>query len=98
MRQGRFSEFNIGGNTQFSTGHSLFPNLYSGIWWRTKDAVIIRLGFDYKRFNTGISYDINISNLSEASRGRGAIELSMRYIFNRIELIKPPYKTCPVFL
>ena len=43
------------------------------------DAVILSARFDYQQFGVGFSYDINVSDLSEASNGRGGFELSLIY-------------------
>ncbi len=51
-----------------------------GIYYRWNDAVIIMLGMKVRDYCIGISYDENVSQLNVASSGRGAIELSLKYI------------------
>lgn len=50
---------------------------YLGAFYRNADAVIPVVKLDYKRYSFGISYDINVSNLSTASNFRGGMELSL---------------------
>lgn len=53
-----------------------------GLWYRSADAIVIVPGLLYNNYRFGLSYDINISSLNNASKGRGAVELSLIYIFN----------------
>ena len=36
--------------------------------------------FEYANYSIGVSYDINTSNLTDATDGKGGVELSFRYI------------------
>lgn len=69
-----------------------------GVAYRSKDAVILRLGYFYKTLQSGISYDINISNFTPASNRRGGFEIFVNYIFS----VKPSYvarkRYCPAFM
>lgn len=53
--------------------------LLVGMFWRNKDAFILSTQLEYDHYAIGVSYDINSSTLSAASRYRGAMELSLRY-------------------
>jgi len=53
--------------------------LYLGASYRLEDALIILVGAEFNSFKFGISYDINISELRNASSGQGGIELSLGY-------------------
>lgn len=57
-----------------------------GAWSRigvpTTDAVIVGARLDFRGFNLGVSYDINISPLKTASKSRGAFEISIAYFGN----------------
>ncbi|HXB11055.1 MAG TPA: PorP/SprF family type IX secretion system membrane protein [Bacteroidia bacterium] len=55
-------------------------NFELGIYYRMNDAVITTLSLKLKSYTMGISYDINTSQLNEVSSGRGAFELSIKYI------------------
>lgn len=54
--------------------------LYLGGHYRLDDAVIPSIGFDYNNIQFGLSYDINISDLSAVSAYKGGIELSLIYV------------------
>jgi type IX secretion system PorP/SprF family membrane protein len=53
--------------------------LYAGAFLRFKDALIPVLKMDMKAISVAISYDLNVSPLKTASRGRGGFELSVSY-------------------
>ena len=44
------------------------------------DAIILSTRVDYANWGIGFSYDINVSSLSEESRGNGGFEFSMIYL------------------
>ena len=54
--------------------------LYAGAFLRFRDAFIPVLKMDMKSVSVAISYDLNVSPLKTASRGRGGFELSLSYI------------------
>jgi type IX secretion system PorP/SprF family membrane protein len=55
-------------------------DVYAGMWYRLGDAVIPYAGFENQGFRVGLSYDINVSGLTQASRRQGGFELSLIYI------------------
>lgn len=54
--------------------------LHAGAFLRFKDALIPVLKMDMKSISVAISYDLNVSPLKTASRGKGGFELSVSYI------------------
>lgn len=50
-----------------------------GVFYRVKDALVNKLMLEYSYYSLGMSYDVNISSLAGASRGRGGIELFFKY-------------------
>lgn len=51
-----------------------------GLYYRNKDAVVLSFMYEKEEeYAIGISYDINFSGLASASRGRGGLELALRY-------------------
>lgn len=50
-----------------------------GFFMRWKDAVALSLAYKFSGLKIGVSYDINISPLSSATRSSGAIELFLKY-------------------
>lgn len=98
--QGDYKEIIIGSNVRYlltdKKGEYIAP--YAGIWYRNKDAIFITAGMYYNNWIAGISYDINISALSPASRIRGGLEFSVQYI---LSIFKPDliqYRQCPDYL
>lgn len=53
--------------------------LVAGAYYRNQDAVIIQAGIQHNKNLYRISYDINTSSLSKATKNRGAIEISVLY-------------------
>ncbi|HTB06507.1 MAG TPA: PorP/SprF family type IX secretion system membrane protein [Bacteroidia bacterium] len=51
-----------------------------GAYYRWNDAAIIMMEMKLREYAIGFSYDLNTSQLNTASSGRGAFELSLRYI------------------
>ena len=73
--------------------------LRSQIYNRLNDAIIFGFGLKIDNFETMISYDINISSLSNASNNHGGFEFFIGYQWDFIEdkkIDKP--KICPKFL
>lgn len=55
-------------------------NISGGLYWRSKDAVIIMAKTTFIDFTIGLSYDINLSTLSRASGGNGGPEITFEYM------------------
>jgi type IX secretion system PorP/SprF family membrane protein len=51
-----------------------------GAYYRWNDAAIIMMEMKLREYAIGFSYDLNTSQLTTASSGRGAFELSLKYI------------------
>jgi type IX secretion system PorP/SprF family membrane protein len=97
--QGKYAEIDYGGLFKIKLNNINFHNLYLGGWYRQSDAMVAAMNFDYQNINIGISYDINISKLRNASNGFGGIELSLIYIlFKQRTMIIPIRKQCPTFM
>jgi type IX secretion system PorP/SprF family membrane protein len=57
--------------------------IFFGGWYRWKDAIIPTAAIEISGFRIGLSYDANISQLRPASRGHGAIEVSLIYVHKK---------------
>lgn len=80
-KRGDNQSFQLGLWTRLANRASPFDqdntaNATTTIW---ADAVIVSTRFDYNNFGLGFSYDLNISDLSQASNGNGAFEFSIIY-------------------
>ncbi len=78
-----------------------FLNTYSltssaigiGVYYRLKDAVIAMLSYDYKKtISVNLSYDLNVSQLKNATKNRGGMEVSLIYkgFYQKTGLAKIP--------
>ena len=85
MFQSSAREINIGSSVSYKISASAdeSPNIKGGAWYRFGDAVILMGGVEIQNWIAGISYDINVSSLSEVSKYRGAFEFSLQYNLNR---------------
>jgi type IX secretion system PorP/SprF family membrane protein len=98
--QGKYKELLIGGQVKhvLTDQKGSFKAIDGGLWMRTKDAFIVRLGVAIQNWTVAVSYDTNISKLAVASNLRGGFELSASYIITRFKPKKSNYKVCPDFL
>lgn len=86
MRQGTSSEFIAGALFKFILGD---PSTYTSLkkprafsiggYYRYRDAIVPSILFQYNKYAIGISYDINVSPLTPASRRNGGLEVMLRY-------------------
>jgi type IX secretion system PorP/SprF family membrane protein len=86
MRQGPNSEFIAGALFKFILGD---PSTYTqnkkphaisfGGYYRYRDAIIPTLLIQLNKYALGISYDINVSALTPASKRNGGLEFMIRY-------------------
>ncbi len=57
-----------------------------GCFYRFKDAVIPYVQYELARYAIGISYDVNLSGLQNATTGRGGLEVTLRF-FNPVPFL-----------
>jgi type IX secretion system PorP/SprF family membrane protein len=62
------------------TGYVKGSAISCGVHYRNKDAVITSFLLEMGQYAIGISYDSNVSQLRSASRGRGGLEISLRFV------------------
>ncbi len=98
--QGKYKELVIGSNVRYlykdKKGEFIAP--YAGLWFRNKDAVYITAGAYYNDWTAGISYDVNVSQLSPASNVRGGLEFSVQYILHLFKPKEIQHRICPDYL
>jgi type IX secretion system PorP/SprF family membrane protein len=84
VNQGPHTETTVGSLLKFS-GHPDYgvdykqTSIYMGAMFRLNDAIIPMIRFDFNQYSFTASYDVNSSNLSNASRGNGGFEISAVY-------------------
>jgi type IX secretion system PorP/SprF family membrane protein len=104
-KQGPHVEFIFGGRAiinrekKFIIDNNLLfrKNFLLGLYYRGKDALILYSGVEFQNYNIGVSYDINLSRLIPASRGRGGFELSAAYIWQKQKKNRNRDIPCPIF-
>ena len=87
IKQGPSYELNVGSLFRFAlknesryTGYGNGMALSVGAQYRMKDAIIPMLLFEYSNYALGVSYDVNTSSLTQGTKGRGGVEISLRLI------------------
>lgn len=95
--QGAYYEVMVGGGGRYHLdmdGENLMLGI--GVQYRWKDALIFQVEGSYEQWHWGLSYDINVSDFTVATQGRGGLELAVHYYLLKA---KPPeeFKSCPVF-
>jgi type IX secretion system PorP/SprF family membrane protein len=100
QRQQTKQEVDLGGHIKYhldvKTAHTVALNI--GAYGRIVNAGWLMAGVDYDNWQVNMSYDIDFSNLTPASRYNGGIELSVIYILARTKKINKPGAVCPTFL
>ncbi len=98
--QGKYRELMLGSSVKYTIVNRLgeYRAIYAGLWWRNKDAAFINVGMDYQSWWFGLSYDFNFSKLVPASKARGGIEFSVRYILHRFKPSNNYHRICPDYI
>ena len=78
MHQGSATEAMLGTYVQLNVNEE--TDLMAGVYYRFNDAIAPYVGFDYKNFVVGVSYDVNASKLGSMSRNVNSFEISFSYI------------------
>lgn len=97
--QGSYMEIIYGFKTIFSKDKKYFERTTFGlgIYSRHNDALIVSAGIEYKGFTIGLSYDVNYSDLNNASNYRGGYEIALKYIYSKRKHKRIKEIPCPIF-
>ena len=96
--QGKYNEFIPGTQFKFHLDQKNNQTASVGIYYRAKDAAIARIGYQFKTFTSGVSYDINTSKFIAATNRRGGFEIYLTYIFKKIVPFAPKTRVCPIYM
>lgn len=104
-RQGRQQELIMGLRSSFSqmslsmdaSSYYFRRNVFIGLFYRLKDAIIPYVGLQYFQYQFGLTYDINVSKYVPASRLRGGFEVFMSYDWHSYKKMRPKKIPCPEF-
>lgn len=62
------------------------------------DAIYPLVGLEYNTLKVNLTYDINLSSFTPATRNNGGVEISAIYEFARVKKLKKTITECPTFL
>lgn len=98
--QGKYRELIIGSQVRYTLINKLgtYRAVDGGLWFRSRDAVVVRLGLAMQNWSVAASYDTNISKLIPASTARGGLEISVEYIITRFKPKKVIHRICPDYI
>jgi len=88
MRQNTLQQIHFGGHIQWHKFEKV-SLLEAGVSYRWADAIVLQTGLGLKNLYVGLSYDINISQLTNASKGRGGFEAALIYKIYKIRPLAP---------
>ncbi len=98
--QGTYRELMIGGLinwTQYSMGTKDIFILTGGLFYRYQDAIVPIVKVNHKSLSIGISYDVNVSTLKDASNMQGGAEVTLFYTGNYSDKGVARKTVCPKF-
>ena len=75
--QSKAAEFVIGGNMNYNLSGDGTTQLLGGLYYRSGDAVIPMVGFQWSNTRMTFTYDVTTSGLSAYNNARGAVEFSL---------------------
>ena len=86
-------------NPGYDKEYSKASIFYLGSWYRYNDAIVPYIGFEWSKAQLGVSYDANLSGLSAATNGNGALEISLIFngAINRADPAQRFVTACPKF-
>ena len=96
--QGKYNEFVPGTGVKYVLDDNTNNTVSLGLYLRTRDAFISRLGYTFKTTTAGISYDLNTSKFIAATSRRGAFEIFVTHIIKRNRPFIAKKRVCPVFM
>lgn len=98
--QGKYRELILGSQVRYTLINKLgtYRAVDGGLWFRSRDAVVVRLGLAMQNWSVAVSYDTNISKLIPASTARGGLEISFEYILTRFKPKKVIHRICPDYI
>ncbi len=76
---GTFIKYKLQESSKY-TDNLLSKSISIGGFYRSGDAAVVAAQCELGQISFGISYDINVSSLTNVSSGRGGFEISLKYI------------------
>lgn len=100
QRQNQYQEIIIGSDLNINMSETTLDSkmLSFGAYYRAIDAFIAMIKYKHDNINIGLSYDINLSKLTPASKTYGGVELWLLYSFNSLAYTRKTTSIpCPRF-
>lgn len=99
MQQRRFRQWSAGAEARMKMEQTAGRRyaVGMGLYNRAGDALIPFMAIYWNKFRFGVSYDVNISSLRQASKDRGGPEFSLVYITRRVTATPQRRTICPVY-
>ncbi|MCD6067412.1 MAG: hypothetical protein K0S33_2238 [Bacteroidetes bacterium] len=98
QKQGTYKENVFGLKAGYNFLSEVKQNVNMGFYLRAKDALITRIGYDFRNWQFGMSYDINTSAFKAATNRRGAIEFGVICIIQKPKAFVPKQRPCPIYM
>ncbi|MFN6036844.1 MAG: PorP/SprF family type IX secretion system membrane protein [Bacteroidota bacterium] len=97
-RQGKYQEFLLGLNAKYIFPVKFNQAFFVGAYIRPADAIVPRIGVEYKQWRFSMAYDINTSGFKAATNRRGAMEFGLIYVFKKIIPFVAKKRACPIYM
>ena len=100
ISQGPHKEILFGSELKYTLAELAYLKraVWTGVYYRNKDALFISSGIIFDAWKIGLSYDVNLSELVPASRRRGGFEIAIAYLLKRKIKLDSPILICPDFI
>ncbi len=98
--QGTYTELIFGGLMNWTTASLGAKDIFvlsGGLFYRYQDAIIPVVKINYMNLAFGVSYDVNVSTLKEASNMQGGTEFTLFYTGNYNDKGPAKKTVCPKF-
>lgn len=98
--QGTYLEFLAGSRARYIMKDRMgdYLAVVLGGYMRITDAAMLMGGVEWQNWWFGMSYDVNFSKLAVASRARGGLEFSARYILRTFKPSDKIFRVCPDYI
>jgi len=96
--QGEYREYLVGGYLNYFLSKTPGKNiaLRAGVGYRTSKALYPKVALQYNQVFVAFSYDIDMSEFSQHTNGRGGPELHFQYLITHVKPMGQ-FKVCPIF-
>lgn len=98
QNQGKYNEFLPFAMLKLHLDEKTDQQIGFGFNYRTKDAFVPRLFYQFKTLNAGIAYDVNTSKFMAATNKQGAFEIYLTYVIRKTVPFVPKTRVCPIYM